>query len=129
MDFMLVAFIAIGLGAVYGYTAYRNKQASRSAALERTEATLASAPEPVPTPTPEPAAAPVVDPAPPEATPKAILDVNNDGKVNVADVKAAVKKTKARVKKAADANNDGKVNVADVKAAVKKTKAKSSKKS
>lgn len=55
-------------------------------------------------------------------------DVNNDGKVDLADVKAAVEKTVVAV---ADVNNDGKVDVADVavvatkaKAAVKKTTAK-----
>jgi hypothetical protein len=52
------------------------------------------------------------------------LDVNNDGKVDAQDVKAAVETVVADVKKAADVNGDGKVTVADAKAAVKKTKAK-----
>ena len=63
------------------------------------------------------------------------LDVNKDGKVDVKDAKAAVKKTApkakeaatkvaTKVKKAADVNKDGKVNAKDVTAAVKKTTAK-----
>ncbi len=49
------------------------------------------------------------------------LDVNNDGKVNLEDVKEVVKKArKPRVSKKLDVNNDGKVNLKDVKAAVKK---------
>lgn len=48
------------------------------------------------------------------------LDVNQDGKVNFDDVKEVVKKTSARVKKAADVDGDGKVTKADAKAAVKK---------
>jgi hypothetical protein len=42
------------------------------------------------------------------------LDVNNDGKVDLADAKAAVDNTVAGVKAAADVNNDGKVDAADV---------------
>ena len=42
-------------------------------------------------------------------------------------VVAEVKKAKARVKKTADVNKDGKVDVADVKAAVKKVAAKAKK--
>lgn len=49
-----------------------------------------------------------------------VFDVNHDGKVNFDDVKEAVKKTKAKAKKAADVNGDGKVTKADAKAAVKK---------
>lgn len=61
------------------------------------------------------------------------LDVNQDGKVNVTDAKAAVTNTVAGVEAAVDLNKDGKVNISDaavavteVKAAVKKvaTKAK-----
>ena len=50
-------------------------------------------------------------------------DVNQDGKVDLADAKAAVEKTVAEVTKAADANQDGKVDAADVKEVAKKTKA------
>lgn len=49
-----------------------------------------------------------------------VLDVNKDGKVDMADVKAAVAKTKARAKKSADVDGDGKVTVKDAKAAVAK---------
>jgi Ni,Fe-hydrogenase maturation factor len=48
------------------------------------------------------------------------LDVNKDGKVNLEDAKAVVKKTRAKVKKAADVDSNGKVTVKDAKAAVKK---------
>jgi hypothetical protein len=65
------------------------------------------------------------------ATRKTGADVNQDGKVDLADAKAAVEKTVEVIAEAADANKDGKVDVADVKvvatkakAAVKKTVAK-----
>lgn len=51
------------------------------------------------------------------------LDVNNDGKVDLADVKAAVENTVAGVTAAADVNNDGKVDAADAKVVVEKAKA------
>jgi hypothetical protein len=50
-------------------------------------------------------------------------DVNQDGKVDLADAKAAVEKTVEAVVAVADANNDGKVDVADVKATTTKAKA------
>ena len=43
-----------------------------------------------------------------------IGDVNNDGKVNVADVDFIIEQIGGKYMKQADANNDGKVNVADV---------------
>jgi Tfp pilus assembly protein PilX len=52
------------------------------------------------------------------------LDVNRDGKVDLADAKAAVTNTLVTVKETADVNKDGRVDAADVKAAVKKTTAK-----
>ena len=51
------------------------------------------------------------------------LDINNDGKVDLADAKAAVDNTVAGVSAAADVNKDGKVDAEDVKEAVTKTKA------
>ena len=57
-----------------------------------------------------------------------VLDVNKDGKVDMADVKAAVTKTKTRVKKSADVDGDGKVTVNDAKAAVAKGRRPRSKK-
>jgi hypothetical protein len=51
------------------------------------------------------------------------LDVNNDGKINAADVGAAVKVVAADVKAKADVNKDGKVNAADAKAVKAKAKA------
>jgi hypothetical protein len=50
------------------------------------------------------------------------LDINNDGKVDLADVKAAVDNTVAGVTAAADVNKDGKVDAADVKEVVEKAK-------
>ncbi len=74
-------------------------------------------------------AAPAWHTAPAEGTPLAdnVLDVNKDGKVNLEDVKEAVKKTRTRVKKAADVDGNGKVTKADAKAAVKKVKEKATK--
>ena len=50
------------------------------------------------------------------------LDVNNDGKVDAADAKAAVKNAVEGVKATADVNKDGKVNAADVKVVAEKAK-------
>lgn len=50
------------------------------------------------------------------------LDANNDGKVDAADLKAAVKNTVEGVKSTADANKDGKVDAADVKVVAEKAK-------
>jgi hypothetical protein len=50
------------------------------------------------------------------------LDVNNDGKVDAADVKAAVQNVVCGVKETADANKDGKVDAADVKVVKEKAK-------
>jgi preprotein translocase subunit SecF len=49
-------------------------------------------------------------------------DVNGDGKVDLADAKAAVEKTVEAVVTLADANKDGKVDVADVKVVATKAK-------
>jgi preprotein translocase subunit SecF len=48
------------------------------------------------------------------------LDVNDDGKIDLADAKAAVENTVAGVAAAADVNKDGKVDTADVKEVAKK---------
>jgi stress response protein SCP2 len=50
-------------------------------------------------------------------------DVNQDGKVDLADAKAAVEKTVAVAVTVADANQDGKVDAADVKVVATKAKA------
>jgi hypothetical protein len=50
------------------------------------------------------------------------LDVNNDGKVDLADAKAAVDNAVAGVSAVADVNKDGKVDVADVKVVATKAK-------
>lgn len=50
------------------------------------------------------------------------LDVNNDGKVDLADVKAAVDNTVAGVTATADVNKDGKVDAEDAKVVVQKAK-------
>jgi preprotein translocase subunit SecF len=49
-------------------------------------------------------------------------DVNGDGKVDLADAKAAVENTVEAVTQVADANKDGKVDVADVKVVATKAK-------
>jgi cytoskeletal protein RodZ len=49
-------------------------------------------------------------------------DVNQDGKVDLADAKAAVEKTVEAVTQVADANKDGKVDAADVKVVATKAK-------
>ena len=74
-------------------------------------------------------ATPAVEPAKVEqpAVTLQVLDVNQDGKVNLEDVKEVAKKTRARVKKAADVDGDGKVTKKDVKAAAKKIKTRRSK--
>jgi hypothetical protein len=50
------------------------------------------------------------------------LDVNNDGKVDSADVKAAVQNVVCGAKETADVNKDGKVDAADVKVVTEKVK-------
>jgi len=50
------------------------------------------------------------------------LDVNKDGKVDSADVKAAVQNIVCGVKETADVNKDGKVDAADAKAVKEKAK-------
>lgn len=50
------------------------------------------------------------------------LDLNSDGKTDVADVKVAVENTVAGVKAAADVNKDGKLDSADVKVVAEKAK-------
>jgi preprotein translocase subunit SecF len=52
------------------------------------------------------------------------LDINEDGKVDADDAKAAVKNAVAGVKAKADVNKDGKVDSADVKAVAEKAKRK-----
>jgi hypothetical protein len=51
------------------------------------------------------------------------LDINNDGKIDLADVKAAVDNTVTGVTATADVNKDGKVDAADVKAVATKANA------
>ncbi len=50
------------------------------------------------------------------------FDVNQDGKVDSADVKAAVQNVVCGVKETADVNKDGKVDAADAKVVVEKAK-------
>jgi len=51
------------------------------------------------------------------------LDINNDGKIDLADAKAAVDNTVAGVTAAADVNKDGVVDAADAKVVVEKATA------
>lgn len=55
------------------------------------------------------------------------FDANNDGKVDVKDVKPVVENTVTAVKEVADVNKDGKVNKEDAKEVVKKVAKKASK--
>ena len=48
------------------------------------------------------------------------LDINNDGKVDASDVKAAVQNAVEGVKASADINKDGKVDAADVEVVAEK---------
>jgi predicted nuclease of predicted toxin-antitoxin system len=50
------------------------------------------------------------------------LDINQDGKVDTADVKAAVSNAVSGVKETADVNKDGKVDAADAQIVVEKAK-------
>ena len=50
------------------------------------------------------------------------LDINNDGKVDLADANAAVDNTVAGITAAADVNKDGKVDAEDAKVVVEKAK-------
>jgi len=50
------------------------------------------------------------------------FDANQDGKVDLKDVKPVVENTVEAVKQAVDTNNDGKVTVADAKEAVSEVK-------
>jgi hypothetical protein len=50
------------------------------------------------------------------------LDINNDGKVDSADLKAAAKNAVSGVKRVADVDGDGKVTAKDAKAAAGKAK-------
>jgi hypothetical protein len=50
------------------------------------------------------------------------LDINNDGKVDLADAKSAVDNAVAGVTAAADVNKDGVVDAEDTKVAVEKAK-------
>ena len=51
------------------------------------------------------------------------LDINNDGKVDLADAKAAVDNAVAGITATVDVNNDGEVDAADVKAVAEKATA------
>ena len=54
-------------------------------------------------------------------------DINNDGKVDLADAKAAVENTVTGLAAAADVNRDGVVDAADVKAVAEKPRQRSRK--
>ena len=113
MEILLVLLV---LGGV-AYWAYRQINKPDEPQMNEPHAgtpTIPVMPEPQPVPAPQPEPAPVV------AEVKATLDVNQDGRVDLADAKAAVKKTRARVKKAADQDGDGRVTVKDVKVAASK---------
>jgi hypothetical protein len=103
MEILLV--LLIGGGILY----YLYRKMSQPDSMDLLNASHSGTPTVPPMPEPQPA--PVAEEV------KRTLDVNNDGKVDLADVKEAVKKTRARVKKAADLDGDGRVTVKDVKVA------------
>ena len=102
MEILLV--VLLGAGVLY-YLYKKMNQPDNMDSLHTHSAT------PTVPPMPDPQPMPVVEEA------KKVLDVNNDGKVDLADAKAVVKKTSSRVKKAADLDGDGRVTVKDVKVA------------
>ena len=108
MEILLV--VLLGAGVLY-YLYKKMNQPGNMDSLNSHSAT------PTVPPMPEPQPAPTV-----VAEVKRELDVNHDGKVDLADVKAAVKKTRARVKKAADLDGDGRVTVKDVKVAASRAR-------
>ena len=108
MEILLV--VLIGAGVLY----YLYKKINQPDSFDSTGAAGPGVPTLPPMPAPEPA--PVVEAV------KQTLDVNHDGKVDLADAKAAVKKTRARVKKAADLDGDGRVTVKDVKVAASRAR-------
>jgi len=117
MELLLLVTIA----AVIGFLAYNNF------GRKAQEKTKSEAPYKLETPVqPSWHTAPTDNTKPVTVTD--VLDVNKDGKVDMADVKAAVKKTTTRAKKSADLDGDGKVTLKDAKAAVAKvTKGRKSK--
>jgi len=110
MEILLV--VLLGAGILY-YLYKKMNQPDNMNSLNETTGTPTIPPV---TPMPEPQPVPVVE------TVKAALDVNNDGKVDLADVKEVAKKTRARVKKAADLDGDGRVTVKDVKVATNRAR-------
>ncbi len=103
MEILLV--LLIGGGILY----YLYRKMSQPDSMDSLNANHSGTPTVPPMPEPQPA--PVVEVA------KQALDVNKDGKVDLADVKEVAKRTRARVKKAADLDGDGRVTVKDVKVA------------
>ena len=118
---LLYVFIIIGLAVAAMYIAYNWRTPARTT---RTEEKLDDQTHlSVPTATPV-VITPVTEPVPVEKTTvvESVLDVNKDGKVDLADVKEAVKKTRGRAKKVLDQDGDGKVTVKDAKIAATKVK-------
>ena len=107
MEILLV--LLIGAGVIYYL--YRKMMQNDGVNTESTPHGTPTVP-----PMPEPQPAPLVEEV------KRTLDANNDGKVDLADVKEVVKKTRARVKKAADLDGDGRVTVKDVKVAASRAR-------
>lgn len=108
MEILLV--VLIGAGVLY----YLYRKMNQPDNMD----SLNSAPIGTPTvpPMPEPQPVPIVEQA------QSVLDVNKDGKVDIADVKEMVKKTRGRAKKAADLDGDGRVTVKDVKVAASRAR-------
>lgn len=125
--------VAVAVLAVAGYFAYKHLNKENSDGSHPLDSVTGGKPEAWPFPTSRPKEGDDAEKAPYKIEPPVMpilteaLDVNKDGKVDLADAKEAVKKTKEKAKKAtakvkakADVNKDGKVDLKDAKEAVKK---------
>ncbi len=125
--------VAVAVVAVVGYFAYTHLNKEKSDGSHPLDSVTGGKPEAWPFPTSRPKEGDDAEKAPYKIEPPVMpilteaLDVNKDGKVDLADAKEAVKKTKEKAKKAtakvkekADVNKDGKVDLKDAKEAVKK---------
>lgn len=112
----LILFIIVAVAVVYvGYRMLNKESSDGSHPLDSVT--------PAPYKVEPPASTPVVtETTPIQPTIANTLDVNNDGKVNLDDVKEAVAKVSKKAKAKADVNKDGKVDKADAQAAAKKVK-------
>jgi hypothetical protein len=108
MEILLVLLVSVG---IFFYI-YRKKIIVSNLPLSK----ITEHDVPTATPMPESQSTTVVEAV------KDTIDVNKDGKIDLADAKEAVKKSRAKFKKAADLNNDNSVTVKDVKIAASRAR-------